>query len=98
MNVSLFLFCKQVHLYYFFFFFLDSVYKWASQVVLMVKNPPAHAGDIKDVSWIPELRKIPCRRAWQRTTVFLPGESHGQRSLVGYGPHIHKESGTIKAI
>ena len=25
------------------------------------------------------------RRAWQSTPVFLPGESHGQRSLVGYG-------------
>jgi len=25
------------------------------------------------------------RRAWQPTPVFLPGESHGQRSLVGYG-------------
>ena len=32
-------------------------------------------------SWV---RKIPWRRAWQPTTVFLPGESHGQRSLVGY--------------
>ena len=30
------------------------------------------------------LGKIPCRRAWQSTPVFLPGESHGQRSLVGY--------------
>ena len=30
--------------------------------------------------------KIPWRRAWQPTPVFLPGESHGQRSLVGYNP------------
>jgi len=30
--------------------------------------------------------KIPWRRAWQPTPVFLPGESHGQRSLVGYSP------------
>ena len=29
----------------------------------------------------------PWRRAWQPTPVFLPGESHGQRSLVGYGVH-----------
>ena len=29
------------------------------------------------------VRKIPWRRAWQPTSVFLPGESHGQRSLVG---------------
>ena len=34
----------------------------------------------------PRVRKIPWRRAWQHTPVFLPGESHGQRSLVGYSP------------
>ena len=30
--------------------------------------------------------KIPWRRKWQPTPVFLPGQSHGQRSLAGYGP------------
>ena len=34
----------------------------------------------------PWVGKIPCRRKWQPTPVFLPGESHGQRSLVGYSP------------
>ena len=34
-------------------------------------------------SWV---RKIPWRRARQPTPVFFPGESHGQRSLVGYSP------------
>ena len=34
----------------------------------------------------PWVRKIPWRRTWQPTPVFLPGESHGQRSLVGSGP------------
>ena len=34
----------------------------------------------------PWVGKIPLRRAWQPTPVFLPGESHGQRSLVGYSP------------
>ena len=33
---------------------------------------------------------MPWRRAWQPTAVFLPGESHGQRSLVGYSPWGHK--------
>ena len=32
------------------------------------------------------VRKIPWRRAWQPTQVFLPGESHGQRSLESYNP------------
>ena len=31
-------------------------------------------------------RKIPWRRNWQPTPVFLPGKSHGQRNLVGYSP------------
>ena len=34
----------------------------------------------------PWVRKIPWRRAWQPTPVFLPGEFHGLRSLVGYSP------------
>ena len=36
--------------------------------------------------------KIPWSRKWQPTPVFLPGESHGQRSLMGYSPWGHKES------
>ena len=36
--------------------------------------------------------KIPWRRAWQATPIFVPGESHGQRSLVGYSPEGHTES------
>ena len=40
----------------------------------------------------PQVGKIRWRRAWQPTPVFLPGESHGQRSLVGYSPKGHKES------
>ena len=52
----------------------------------MVKNLPANAGDIR-LGFDPWVGKIPRRRAWQPTPVFLPAESHGQRSLVGYGPY-----------
>ena len=45
----------------------------------------------------PWVGKIPWRRAWQPTPVFLPGESHGQRSLVGYSPWGHKGSDTMEA-
>jgi len=38
-------------------------------------------------SWV---RKSPWRRTWQPAPVFLPGESHGQRSLVGYSPWSHR--------
>ena len=40
----------------------------------------------------PWVGKIPWRREWQPTPVFLPGESHGQRSLAGYCPWVRKES------
>ena len=42
------------------------------------------------------VRKIPCRREWQATPVFSPGEFHGQRSLAGYSPWGHKESDTTE--
>ena len=41
---------------------------------------------------IPWGRKIIWRRAWQPTPVFLPGESHGQRSLAGHSPRGHRGS------
>ena len=44
------------------------------------------------------VRKIPWRRAWQPTPVFLPGESNGQRSLVGYSLWGHKESDTTERL
>ena len=40
----------------------------------------------------PCVGKIPCRRKWQPSPVFLPGESHRQRCLAGYSPWGHKES------
>ena len=46
---------------------------------------------------IPVLGKIPWRRAWQPTPVFLPGESHGQRSQAGYSPLGCKESDMTEA-
>ena len=42
------------------------------------------------------VRKIPWRRKWQPTPVFLPGKSHGQRSLVGYSPWGRKELDTTE--
>ena len=44
----------------------------------------------------PQVRKIPLSRKWQPTPVFLPGESHGQRRLVGYSPWGCKESDTTE--
>ena len=44
----------------------------------------------------PWVGKIPWRRAWQPTPVFLPGESHGQMSLACYSPWGHKELDTTE--
>ena len=44
----------------------------------------------------PWVGKIPWRRKWQPTPIFLPGEPHGERSLVGYSPWGHKESDTTE--
>jgi len=44
----------------------------------------------------PWVGKIPWRWAWQPTPVFLPGESHGQRSLAGYCPQSCTESDTTE--
>ena len=63
----------------------------ASQVVLVIKGLPASAGDVKSCRFNLWVGKILWRRAWQPTPLFFPGESHGERSLVGYSPWGHKE-------
>ena len=60
----------------------------ASQVALLVKSSPASAGD---ASWMPAVGKIPWRKAWQPTPIFLPRKSQAQRSMVGYSSRGHKE-------
>ena len=52
----------------------------------LVQNLPAMQ-EPRFNSWV---RKIPWRKKWQPTPVFLPGEFHGQRSLADYSPWGHK--------
>ena len=56
----------------------------------MVKNQPANAGDTGDVESLGQ--EDPLEEGMATHTVFLPGKSHGQRSLVGYTPWGLKES------
>ena len=51
----------------------------ASQVTLVVKNLPANAGDAREAKFDPWVGKIPWRRAWQPTPVFLPENFYGQQ-------------------
>jgi len=44
----------------------------------------------------PWIKKISWNRKWKHTSVLLPAESHGQRSLAGFGPWGHKESDTTE--
>ena len=64
----------------------------------MVKNLLANAGDVRERCgfdhWV---GKIPWRRKWEPTPVFLPRESHGQGSLKGYSPYGRTELAMTKA-
>ena len=64
----------------------------ASLIAQSVKSLPAMQ---ETHSWV---GKIPWRSKWQHTPVFLPGESHGQRSLEGYSPWGLKESDTTERL
>ena len=61
----------------------------ASQVALVIKNLPTNAGNTWDLGLIPGSGRS-LGGKWSPTPVFLPGESHGQRSLVGYRPYDRK--------
>ena len=50
------------------------------------KEPACQCRRCKRHGLNPWVRKIPWRKKWQPTPVFLPGKFHGQRSLVGYSP------------
>ena len=61
-------------------------------VAQRIKHLPAMQEPwVRSLGW-----EDPWRRKWQPILVFLPGESHGQRSLVGYSPWGHKESDTTE--
>ena len=85
----------------------SSLPSWASQVALVVKNLSASAGDIETPVWS-LVQEDPLEEGMQPTPVFLPGESHGQKSLKkkkkkikksleGYSPWGHKETDQTEA-
>ena len=61
------------------------------------KESSCHCRRHKRRGFNPWVGNIPWRRIWQPTPVFLPGEPHGQRSLVSYNSLGHKESDTTVA-
>ena len=77
---------------FFFFFFNQSIVDLRLPRWLSGKRTHLPS---KRCSFSPWIGKIPWRRKWQPTPVFLSGKSHGQRSLVGYSPGGRKELDTI---
>ena len=83
--------CIVFHVFY--FYNVSAVKKNQKELVnkyfpgdSVIKNPPTK----QEVWFDPQVGKIPWRRKWQITPVFLPWKSHGQRSLVGYSPWVGK--------
>ena len=66
-----------------------------SSVDSVVKNPPTNAGD---TGLIPGSGRSPGEGNVKPSTVFFPGESHGQRSLTGYSPWGCRESDMIEQL
>ena len=61
-------------------------------------DPPANAGDLRDVGSIPESRRSPGGGYGNPLQYSCLENPHGQRSLVGYGPCGHKESDTTERL
>ena len=62
------------------------------------KEPACQCRRSKRCGFDSYVGKIPWKRAWQPTPVFLPGESHGRKSLVGCSPRGRKESDTTERL
>ena len=62
----------------------------------MVNNPPANAGDTREVGSNPGSERSPGEGNGNPTPVLLPGKSHGQRSLASYTPWGRIESDMVK--
>ena len=78
----------------FHFTFLPARHRRGLPWWLSGKESGCNEGDRFD----PRVGKIPWRIEWQPTLVFLPGESHGQKSLAGYSPWGHKQADTAERL
>ena len=73
-----------------------SVYRLPSW--LSGKEPTCQCRSCRRRGFNPWIGKLPWRRKWQPTPVFLPGKSHGQRILAGYSPWGRKEPDTAERL
>ena len=81
---------------------MTSEFTWQNSIdfaLLQFCTPRLNLPVVPDISLLPTFAfqyPMMWRRKWQSTTVFLPGESHGRRSLVGYSPRGCKELDTTE--
>ena len=71
---------------------IESLYFCLTLDVFSGEEPTYQCRGHKRHEFNPWVRKIPGWRAWRRTPVFLTGESHGQKSLMGYGPESQSQT------
>ena len=98
---------KALYIYYFIYSSQNSFEKRKSQLIekKYLGLPSGASGEERAYQrrrrdrrrFDPWVGKIPWRRKWQPTQVFLPGKPHGERRLLGYSPYGHKESDTTEA-
>ena len=80
-----------------FYIYIQCKYMWGFPGGASGKEPVCQCRRCRRPRFDPWVRKIAWRRKWQPTSGFLPGKSHGQRSLVDCSPWSCKESGTTEA-
>ena len=71
-----------------FIYFLDGLPQWSK----CIEHFCLQCRRCRRCGFDPWVRKLPWRRTWQLTSVFLPGEAHGQRKLADHNPYGCKES------
>ena len=72
------------------------IYIFIAFVASLVAQTVKHLPTMRETWFDPWVGKIPWRRKWQPTPIFLTGEFHGQRSLVSYGQWDRKELDTTE--
>ena len=77
---------------------MNSCLSFSFLTLSLFTSPHLKKWNLRRPRFDPWVRKIPWRREWQPTPVFLPGEFHEQRSLAGYSPWGHKELDTSELL
>ena len=84
--------------WFFIYFLAMPLGMWRASQMVQRKRIHLQCRRCRRHGFDPWVRKISWKRKWQPTPVFLPGESHGQRSLTGYSPWDHKDLDMVERL